>query len=104
MKPFHIPGAYRLVKQSELKEIGLTGTELVHEKSGARVICLPSDDETTGTPSGGETTGEPSGDDETISGPDVGDSGTTAADTTDDPFAEFRDSDGQIVLPPDPFD
>ncbi len=45
MKEWNIPRTYRLVKQSELKEIGLTGTELIHEKSGARVICLPSDDE-----------------------------------------------------------
>ena len=44
MSVFDIPAAYRLVQRSELKEIGLTGTVLEHEKSGARIICLPSED------------------------------------------------------------
>ncbi|MBO4872258.1 MAG: insulinase family protein [Lachnospiraceae bacterium] len=45
MKEFTVPEAYRLVQRSELKEIGLTGTVLEHTKSGARLICLPSDDD-----------------------------------------------------------
>ena len=42
MKDFTVPPAYRVIANSELKEIGLTGTVLEHERSGARVICLPS--------------------------------------------------------------
>ena len=45
MKDFSVPSAYRKVLTSPLKEIGLTGTVLEHKKSGARVICLPSEDE-----------------------------------------------------------
>ena len=45
MELFNIPDAYRLVQRSPLKEIGLTGTVLEHRKSGARVICLPSEDD-----------------------------------------------------------
>ena len=45
MNEFAVPAAYRLVKRSVLKEVGLTGTVLEHERSGARVICLPSEDE-----------------------------------------------------------
>ena len=45
MKEFTVPEAYRLVQRSELKEIGLTGTVLEHIKSGARLICLPSEDD-----------------------------------------------------------
>ena len=45
MNDFRPPEAYRLVNRSEIPEIGLTGTVLEHEKSGARVICLPSEDD-----------------------------------------------------------
>lgn len=45
MDQIKVPGGYRLVMESELKEIGLKGTVLEHEKSGARIICLPSEDE-----------------------------------------------------------
>ena len=45
MKDFTIPAGYRLVQKSELKEIGLTGTELEHVGSGAHVICLPAEDD-----------------------------------------------------------
>lgn len=45
MSKFNVPAAYRLVMESELKEIGLTGHVLEHVKSGARLICLPAEDE-----------------------------------------------------------
>lgn len=45
MKDFKIPAAYRMLEQSELKEIGLKGTVLEHIKSGAQLLCLPSEDE-----------------------------------------------------------
>ncbi|MBQ7916519.1 MAG: insulinase family protein, partial [Firmicutes bacterium] len=31
---------YRVVQSSQLKELGAWGTELVHEKSGARICCI----------------------------------------------------------------
>ena len=45
MKQFIIPASYEKVMESELKEIGLKGSVLLHKKSGARLICLPSEDE-----------------------------------------------------------
>lgn len=45
MKDFTIPSAYRLIQQSELKEVGLKGTVLEHTGSGAQVICLPAEDD-----------------------------------------------------------
>ncbi len=45
MNPFSVPAAYRLVNESPLREIGLTGTVLEHTASGAHLICLPTEDD-----------------------------------------------------------
>ncbi len=44
MNHFAYPETYELLEGSPLKELGLTGYVLRHRKTGARVICLPSED------------------------------------------------------------
>ncbi len=45
MNGFTIPETYRLISESPLQEIGLTGTVLEHRASGAHLICLPAEDD-----------------------------------------------------------
>ena len=44
MEPMRFPETYELVMQSGLEELGLCAYVLRHQKTGARVICLPAED------------------------------------------------------------